>query len=116
MTLTLFKVNNDASMNGTHLMGYVRARYSDLVKLLGEPEIGDEYKVSGIWVLTDFLGNTVTLYDWKCTQLYESDLPTVEQFRKNKNTVTFNVGGRDENIVKYFICDLSHALDNIEGV
>lgn len=88
-----FKVDFDADINGTSLKGHVTANYNKLVKLFGEPMESDGYKVSGEWVFTDDDGNVFTLYDWKSTELYDDELPSVKQFRR-QTEATFNVGGR----------------------
>ena len=81
--------------------------------MFGEPELDDEYKVSGCWAFTDNDGNVVTVYDWKRTRLYDESLPSVSEFRNSNNPVTFNVGGIDNDIVRLFIAELSHKLETL---
>lgn len=50
--------------------------------VLGEPRKGDGYKVSSEWVVTDALGRVFTVYDYKETNLYDSELPSVAAFRR----------------------------------
>lgn len=71
--------NQNAEITGTSLKGYIVASYSDLHKLFGESSC-DDYKVSTQWVLT-YDDHVVTLYDYKETNLYDDDLPSVEAFR-----------------------------------
>ena len=64
----------DDFVNGSHLLGYIRASYDDLVELFGEPNGGDDDKVHNSWD-TEFQIYTKTgevedtvyanLYDWK---------------------------------------------------
>ena len=107
-----FKIDNEADYCGTSLKGHVRARFSDIVRVLGEPLSDDDgYKVSGCWTLTDDNGNVVTLYDWKCSNLYDENLPSVEQFRASTNVTTFNVGAHDYGAARRFIEELCLSLD-----
>jgi hypothetical protein len=69
----MFKLNQDASANGTSLQGYVDIAPATLVKVFGEPNESDGYKVSGEYVFTDDKGNVFTLYDWKSTTLYDPE-------------------------------------------
>lgn len=64
---------------GTHLQGYVEAPYAKLHALFGEPST-DGYKVSSEWVLA-FEGHVYTVYDYKDTNLYDSDAMSVDEFR-----------------------------------
>ena len=95
---------------GTHLQGHITAVYKDLEEILGQPEEGDEYKVSGEWTLTDSDGNVVTLYDWKSTELYDDSLPSVLQFRRNPDEQEFNIGGRYFHAAENFRNSLNIAL------
>lgn len=76
-----FKVNMDASVNGTSLMGYFTASYAALKAAFGPPTEGDGYKVSTEWIFTDSQGKAYTLYDWKKTNRYDPSLPGVLVFR-----------------------------------
>lgn len=71
------------SIIGTSLQGYTQPlTYDQLVKLFGEPNHeGDGCKVSTEWVLSDG-ETTISLYDYKETNLYNSSYPSVEEFRK----------------------------------
>lgn len=119
MTARLKIVKNDETLPGytrggdaigTHLQGYVTAVYSDLEEILGQPEECDGYKVSGEWTLTDSDGNVVTLYDWKSTELYDPDYPSVSQFRRDPNPQEFNIGGCDFAAAENFRHNLNIAL------
>lgn len=92
----MFKLNNNADVNGTSLIGHVILNYQSIVKHFGPPIESDEYKVSGEWVFEDDKGNVFTLYDWKSTDLYDTGLPTVSQFRL-QDSAEFNIGGHYNN-------------------
>ena len=70
----------------------VTASFRELVKAFGPPEMGDDYKVSAEWTFAGPEGSVVTLYDYKATALYDSDLPTVTAFRKSKRKYNWHVG------------------------
>ena len=91
--------------NGTHLQGYIIAKYSELVEIFGEPESSDGYKVSGEWIVIDNNDRVFTVYDWKCTSLYGSDLPSVDSFRKSSELQEFNIGGHAD------ATDFIHAVN-----
>lgn len=91
-----------ALVNGTSLKSHIEATFQELVTLLGEPEDGDDYKVSGEWVVKDEDGNVCTLYDWKRTRLYDSSLPSVAAFRAERYPTTFNIGARDGRSAENF--------------
>lgn len=88
-----FKIDSTADVNGTHRVGEIETTYAKLRKAFGEPTECDGYKVSGEWTFTDEQGQVFTLYDWKLTSLYDSDLPTVEEFRRKRKPSQFNIGG-----------------------
>jgi len=57
--------------------------YAELVRRFGEPNDGDEYKVSSEWILIEeSTGAIITIHDWKATELYDDDYPTLEKFRE----------------------------------
>lgn len=97
-------------VNGTSLKTHVEATFQELVTLLGEPEQGDDYKVSGEWVVKDKDGNVCTVYDWKRTRLYDFTLPSVEVFRAMKYPTTFNIGGHDGYAAENFRHELELQL------
>jgi hypothetical protein len=67
-----FTTNADANM--TCLQGYIRATYSELVEVFGEPEGGGD-KTTAEWCLRFEDGTVATIYDWKEyeTPMYEYD-------------------------------------------
>ena len=101
----MFKINKKADFNCTFLNGYICASYEELVTLFGKPNNGDGYKTSGEWYFTDDNGKTsYTLYDWKSTNKYDKDMPSVKKFRLLKNQI-FNIGGRgNSEYFQYWLC------------
>jgi len=97
-------------VNGTSLRTHIEATFQELVTLLGEPEQGDDYKVSGEWLVKDKDGNVCTVYDWKSTNLYDPDYPTVAQFRAGKYPTTFNIGGHSGYAAENFRHELELQL------
>ena len=97
-------------VNGTSLKTHVEATFQELVTLLGEPQQGDDYKVSGEWVVKDKDGNVCTVYDWKRTRLYDFTLPSVEVFRAMKYPTTFNIGGHNGYAAENFRHELELQL------
>jgi len=65
---------------GGSRIGYITLSYAELVQLFGEPGFDDGYKVSSEWAI---VGPRVycTIYDYKETNLYDDDLPSVDEFR-----------------------------------
>lgn len=90
--MSAFRVNNDAIRVGCHLVGEMAASYADLVAAFGPPTDGDGYKVSSEWTFTSESGQTFTLYDYKATNLYHLELPSVEDFREEPS-YDWHIGG-----------------------
>lgn len=76
----------------TSLLGRITCSYKHLAHAFGEPQMADEYKVSGEWTFFDFeTETTIKVYDWKQTCLYEIDLPSVKDFRESGDEVSFSI-------------------------
>lgn len=111
-----FKTVSDAEIKyGTSLKGYISTTYEALHRAFGEPLEGDGYKVSGEWVFHDDDGSEYTVYDWKCTDLYESINPSVSELRARKTPMLFNVGGFDASKTHDFIKFLESKLPGAKG-
>jgi hypothetical protein len=90
-----FKISNKGP-NGTSLQEYFTCSYKDIVKRFGPPNTdGDEYKVSTEWVFESDSGEVFTVYDYKETSLYDSELPSVATFR-NMPEYDWHIGARDK--------------------
>lgn len=89
--------------NGTSRMSDMLVVPSDLVLAFGKPGESDGYKVSGEWTFHDEQNGIVfTLYDWKCTSLYDSDLPDPEDLWAMITPVYINIGGNHKGNVEEF--------------
>jgi hypothetical protein len=75
----------------TNLVGYIEASPAELVRLFGEPCKSDGYKSSGEYFFKIW-HKYVTLYDWKCTSLYDDKHPSPKEFWAKEERVIFNVG------------------------
>jgi hypothetical protein len=90
-----FKLDMKANVVGTSPQESIVVYYGDIQRVFGVPEEGDGYKISGEWRFSDDHGNVFTLYDWKVTNLYASDYPTVMEFRTSDELQEFHIGGND---------------------
>lgn len=100
----MFRVCNDWNYaNGSSRMGNMKVIYKDLIMAFGQPIESDGYKVSGEWIfIEDESGEVFTLYDWKMTNLYDSDGISVEQLRTQDDVVIVNIGGNHKGDVEQF--------------
>ena len=87
-------INNiNTEISGTSGKGSFICEYKTLVKVLGQPEEGDEYKTQAEWDIEYKDGTVTTSYDWKQGKCY-SQLSTkylgflddyeIENFEHNK--------------------------------
>lgn len=81
-------------VNGTHLQGYLDAKYTELLAVFGEPFGGDGYKVDAEWVIRFEGGAIATIYNWKNGKNYcgAEGLP-VEQIDH------WHIGGNSRKVV-----------------
>lgn len=103
--------SEDSGWGGTSFQGYLGASYAQLVGVLGESTHGasGDGKVSTEWALT-FEGEPFTVYDYKETNLYDADCPSVEEFRRMES-YAWHIGGKgDPERTKRFIAALRAAL------
>jgi|1_EtaG_2_1085319.scaffolds.fasta_scaffold208720_1 hypothetical protein len=91
----MFRLSQDANINGTHRQSEVYVSPAKLVEKFGEPIESDGYKVSGEYVFESDDGMQVfTLYDWKATTLYDPDYGVApSDFWARTIPVQFNIGG-----------------------
>jgi hypothetical protein len=87
-----FKLDPKADTRETCGQGCIDIAYADLERAFGVPTESDGCKISGEWVFTDQVDNVYTLFDWKVTNLYNSEYPSVEEFR-NQTIAEFQTGG-----------------------
>ena len=55
----------NVNIHGTSLRGYITTDYDTLVKYLGEPNTGDEYKIDAEWDIEFDDGRIATVYNYK---------------------------------------------------
>ena len=98
-----FKLLSRQRKTGLTLRGVVRVVPHYLTERFGPPSgaTGDG-KVSGAYVFEDDRGNTLAVYDWKLTALYDgrpaANLPTVQAFWSSREPAEFSLaasGGGD---------------------
>ncbi len=94
-----FEKGNTVSMVGTWLQGYFTCAFADLVRILGAPSsdawaspTDGDGKVSTEWTVRADDGRVFTVYDYKETSLYDSDLPSVDAFRAQPSH-RWHIGG-----------------------
>ena len=91
-----FKLSPGKRTTGLTLQGAVRVAPQYLTERFGPPSgaTGDG-KVSGKYVFEDDRGNTLAIYDWKLTALYDgcpaANLPTVQAFWSSRESAEFSL-------------------------
>jgi hypothetical protein len=84
---------SDDTPYNTSFIGYLDTSFENLIRHFGLPNgIGDDYKVSTKWILHDYKGRIITIYDYKETNLYSDENPSVEEFRRRKS-YQWHIGG-----------------------
>ena len=69
-------INNiNTEISGTSGKGSFICEYKTLVKVLGQPEEGDEYKTQAEWDIEYKDGTVTTIYDWKQGKSYRGYRP-----------------------------------------
>jgi len=104
------RFTTDADVNGTSLQGYIRCKYSTLVKVFGEPSDGDGYKVDAEWAVQFEDGTIATIYNWKDGVNYlgeDEGMPV--QF-----ITDWHIGGNDGNAIHCVETAIqNHPLNNL---
>jgi len=99
-----FKVDNNADASGTYLQGKMELKYTDLVRLFGEPVTTADDKVSVEWTFANEDGDVVTLYDWK-----NSDL----SFKTSNERHVFHVGAKSLSVAWDFGDELEILISKL---
>ena len=85
-------INNiNTKISGTSGKGSFICEYKTLVKVLGQPEEGDEYKIQAEWDIEYKDGTVTTIYDWKQGKGYLG-----EEGIEPEEVIEWNVGGNDD--------------------
>jgi hypothetical protein len=101
--MSTFQLTPDADANGTCFLTEVELPPKRLVDRFGPPSEGDDYKVSGTYSFMDEAGNVFTVYDWKCTSLFEDivepgddpGVPTPAEFWASAFPEELHIGGHE---------------------
>jgi hypothetical protein len=88
-----FKVDHTANATGTCLQGKMEIKYTDLVRLFGEPATIADNKVSVEWTFVNEDGDIVTLYDWKSNDL---------SFKTSNKPYVFHIGAKSLSVAWEF--------------
>lgn len=84
-------------------VGYLETSFEKLVSHFGLPNgEGADYKVSTKWILEDRKGHIITIYDYKETNLYSNEYPTVDKFRKRKS-YQWHIGSNSYDAVQQLV-------------
>ena len=110
----MFRLAPDADITGTCLGSNISISPVKLRQLFGEPYKSDGYKVSGEYTFLDSDDNVITLYDWKCTSLYDSSCPEPEDFWNDTKDAYFHIGAANKQIAETF-ANLLAAINKLEG-
>ena len=110
----MFRLTPNAEIVGTSVEDYISISPAKLKQLFGEPERGDGYKMSGIYVFQDWEDNMITLYDWKCTDLYDQGHPSPEDFWNDTKDAYFHVGSIKKETARRFV-NILQEICNLKG-
>lgn len=93
---------------GTSRQGTIDVPFSRVVEVFGEPDTDvDGYKVAFEWAITFPDGTIASIYDYSASSLYDDDLPSPEQMRKDDYS-DWHIGGvRDGRAVELVRAALS---------
>mgnify|MGYP003670437191 FL=1 len=98
-----YVVKDDINIEGSCLQEYVTLSPKSVVSTFGDPEDSDGYKVSGEYMFKEKnTKNVYTLYDWKNTILYDSDLIRPSEFWNSTEEYNFHIGASSDKNVKSF--------------
>lgn len=89
-----FKVNNDAGIDGTALMGAVEVSYQRIVDVFGQPNEGDGEKVDAEWIIQFSDGLVATIYNYKSGKNYNGN-----EGQKTEEITDWHIGGKDPKVV-----------------
>jgi hypothetical protein len=111
-----YVLTSSAESDGTHQFGEVAIPPASIVRCFGQGCESDGFKVSRRWVFRK--GNLIfTLYDWKSTDLYDSDMWSPELLWKCEEPFDLHVGSKDpatEKDVAAFIDYLRRTTSSAE--
>lgn len=93
---TFVRVHGSYAANGTGYLGSdIVLDIPRMIQVFGEPDPGDQYKISMEWIFTDTqTGDVFTLYDWKLTTLYDQQHCQYHPKDLRLIPVKMNIGGK----------------------
>jgi len=90
-------------LKNSYYLGTYETSYNDLVKIFGEPNSeGDFEKISTEWNLEDDKGNLLNISDYKVTDIYDPDYPSVDDFR-SEPSYNWRIYSDNREILKDFL-------------
>jgi hypothetical protein len=110
----IFKRSRKTSIGSHGMIGQIFASFKTLVKLFGPPfdyEHEDGDKITTVWIVEDNLGRAVEIYDYKATNLFYDENPSVEEFRKLP-MYDWHIGGGEGLHTKFRIDDITGVKHN----
>jgi hypothetical protein len=94
-----FRTHNDKKgdidVNGTCCQGEIDISYKKLVKVFGEPEESDGYKVDAEWSIQFEDGEVATIYNYKDGKNYNGD-----SGKKTEKITEWHIGGNKKIVVE----------------
>ena len=96
------RINDYQRSNGSVLRATVSIPPDVVLHLFGQPDESDGYKSSMEWLFEDEEGNVVSLYDWKSTNLYSSELPSPDVLLASPVSYEFHIGAHDYQTAQKF--------------
>jgi len=96
--ITDFKTHNTDPLideYGTSLQGYIEISYDELVKLFGEPQASDGYKIDAEWIIKTSSGIVITIYNYKDGINYNGPEGT-----PTKDIINWHIGGKNQESVE----------------
>jgi hypothetical protein len=82
--IPMIQPTND--INGTCLQGYITIKYSEIVEVLGKPQMTDCDKITAEWSFKAYDGLVFTIYDYKT-------------YGTPKGVYNWHIGGLNKNVL-----------------
>lgn len=101
----MFALEQDMDIGGTFLLGYIKLAPGELMRVFGNPQPGDMYKVTGEYAFEGPDGSRFTLYDWKYGRNVWS--------RHDMAPLELNIGGDDHS--RQYLGDFQEWLKKQTG-
>lgn len=117
----MFRLDPSANPSLTSLKIIVELPPSNLVKIFGYPEPGDNYQVSGHYTFKNEREEVFTVYEYRSTSLYwrskGKKAPTPKEFWSSNDLEEMGIGGRTDatEFMKWLVRQIGecHILFNL---